>query len=249
MSVFPVYLVWDDIDFSHDSIKVKPARIRRILKPIPYKGSLPCLNEIKEEYFVRQYNKPFKLVFSDSAFSPADSPAWEQINGLIERAIEIHRFPGLPKIVKPRPRAAKPAPRLAAAPREDNGKADYLKLLAARQSEAYRLITIREKYSGKTESSFLFRLHTLSGRILIVWENTNPARATYLFIADQQNLNERLVKIEAFIHSENVDFKRSRFQQLAVNKQLRRELFFIGSLRHEGLRQFETDLQTFINRY
>ncbi len=243
-------LVWEDIEFAHDCIRIRPGRIGQIVKPIPFKGAMPSLNAIKTEYFVKAYNRPFKLTFVNSALYPPASPAWAEINNLIEKAIEIHRFSQLPRLVKPRRKPVKketaPVPEIS---KEEKTRPDYLKVLAVRQSPHYKLITIHEKYGGRSEESHIYRFETGSGRLLIVWENTTASRAAYLFIADRTTLTDRLSRIEAFISTEDVVFKRSRFRKLKENKQLRSELGFIGSVSHETVHQFQTDIQTYINRY
>lgn len=248
MNLVTKLLIWDDIDFDHDCLRIKPGRIKEILQPIPFKGSMPSLNAIKQEYFIRKHNKPFKLVFTGSRFSKEQSPNWAEISELIEKAIEVHRFPTKVSNVAPKRKPAPKEPRPAAekVPVEKEG---YLKILASLQSARFRLITIVEKYQHQNEESHIYRCETLGGRILIIWENTKASRAAYLFIADDATMDERLAKIEAFIHTENIAFKRSRFRRLKENKQLRTDLSFIGSVQHESLGQFQAEIKTYINRY
>jgi hypothetical protein len=249
MALITKFLIWDDIDFDHDFIRVKPGRIKEIVKPISFKGSMPSLNAIKTEYFVKHYSRPFKLVFIDSELSKVHSPAWKEINELIEKAIEVHRYAKLPKINKvPKQKPLGNKNGGVEAIKENKEKPDYLKFLASLQS-GYKLITIKEKYEGRVEESHIYRFTTLTGRILIVWENTNASRAAYLFIADETTMAERLSKIEAFINTENILFKRSRFRKLKENKELRSEMCFIGSVKHESISQFSTNIKTYINRY
>lgn len=252
MSLLTLYLLWDDITFDTDCLRIKPGRIQHILKPIPFKGAMGSLNAIKQEYFAAKYNKPFKLVFKDSILDKAASPNWMEIMDLIEKAIEITRFAAVPKtIVK---KASSPNKR------NKNGndspkqmhpqeRPNYLKVLAQHQSPEYRLITIQEKYGNRVEESHIYRFVTGTNRILIVWENTNAARASYLFIAPPDNLQEQLTRIEAFIHTGDLLYKRSRFQKLKENKQLRSQLGYVGSVRHETVEQFRTDIMTYIHRY
>ena len=248
MELVTKILIWDDIDFDLDCIRIKPGRIKEILQPIPFKGSMPSLNAIKEEYFIKKYNKPFKLVFIGSRFSKDQSPHWVEISELIEKAIEIHRFPTKLKTINRKPKSVQKELNVSIekVPKE---KPEYLKLLANLQSPRFRLITILEKYEHKEEESHIYRCDTLSGRVLIIWENTKASRAAYLFIADELNMEERLARIEAFINTENVQFKRSRFRKLRENKQLRADLCFVGSVQHETLSQFQTEIKTYINRY
>lgn len=250
MSVTTLFLIWDDVVFDADCIHIRPERIKQILKPIPFKGAMPSLNAIKTEYFETKYGRPFKLVFVDSVLNKKASPAWAELNDLIENAIEIHRFSNVPKTIRPRGTHPKKEHREPVqTERKKQEKPDYLKVLARLQSPGYRLITIQEKYGGHCEESHIYRFETGSGRVLIVWENTNAARAAYLFVAKAEEMQDRLCRIEAFIHTGDLRFKRSRFQKLKENKALRAELCFVGSVHHESLAQFETDIKTFINRY
>jgi hypothetical protein len=250
MAVTTLFLVWDDIAFDTDCIRIKPERVKQIVMPIPFKGAMPSLNAIKSEYFEKKYSRPFKLVFLDSALSKPHSPAWAELNDLIEKAIAINRFSNVPKTIRRKPVAHKKESReTIKSEKVEAEKPDYLKVLARLQSNHYRLITIQEKYQGHCEESHIYRFETGSGRILMVWENTNASRAAYLFVAKVEEMQDRLCRIEAFIHTDNVLFKRSRFQKLKENKALRAELGFVDSVHHESLAQFETDIKTFINRY
>ncbi|WP_132055563.1 hypothetical protein [Pseudocnuella soli] len=252
MSVQTLYLLWDDIIFDTDCLRIKPGRIQHILKPVPFKGAMGSLNAIKQEYFEAKYSRPFKLVFKDSVLDKAASPNWIEIVDLIEKAIEITRFSAVPKtiskrIVQPK-KTNKTGDEKQKQPHQQE-KPNYLKVLAQHQSPVYRLITIQEKYGTLVEGSHIYRFVTGTNRILIVWENTNAARASYLFIARQDNLQEQIARIEAFIHTGYVQYKRSRFQKLKENKQLRSQLAYVGSVRHETVDQFRTDILTYIHRY
>ncbi|OLY90739.1 hypothetical protein SAMN05444008_101411 [Cnuella takakiae] len=255
MPSLTLYLLWDDIQFDSGCLRIRPGRVQHILKPIPFKGAQASLNAIKQEYFVAKYNKPIKLVFKDSSLDKAASPAWAEINDLIEKAIEITRFATVPKTIAkkltaPRKRSAASgdAPEISKEQQQQE-RPNYLKILARHQSEAYRLITIQEQYGSRLEESHIYRFITGTGRVLIVWENTNASRAAYLFIARPDSLQEQLTRIEAFIHTGDVQYKRSRFQKLKENKQLRSQLAYVGSVRHETVAQFETDIMTYIHRY
>lgn len=250
MTLFSQHFIWDDIDFGDGCIRIKPDRIKTILLPIPFKGAMPSLNSIKQEYFVKNYNKPFKLVFANSILSKIDSPCWDEINELIEKAIEIQRFSNVSKVLNKRQsiiEKRKTIPRHSILSAHE--KPDYLKILASLQSPRFKLITIREKYQGQSEESFIYRFETLSGRILIVWENTNASRAAYLFITNDKDMPEVLAKIEAFINTESIAFKRSRFQKLKANKSLKADLRYIGSVQHDNTGQFLTEIKTYMNRY
>ncbi len=251
MSILSLHLVWDDIVFDTDCLRIRPERIKQILKPIPFKGAQASLNAIKQEYFVAKYNKPFRLVFHNSELNLAASPAWAELNDLIEKAIEVTRFATLPKsITRKAPAVRKRTEQASGGTKEpQQDKPDYLKVLARLQWTGYRLITILEKYGSRAEESHIYRCRTGTGRVLIVWENTHASRAAYLFIATPENMQEQLARIEAFIHTGDVRYKRSRFQKLKENKQLRAQLCFVGSVRHETVAQFETDIKTYMHRY
>src|SRR5215204_5372747 len=66
-----------------------------------------------------------------------------------------------------------------------------LKFLS-KHSPDYSLIPILEWHHNQEEESFIFRFKAGSGRILIAWENSKDGRATYFFIADDNNLEDRL---------------------------------------------------------
>lgn len=245
------YFVWDDVEFDKNILRIKTTRHKKIFKPLPLKGSLSILNDIKKEYFDRLYHKPFKLYFLNNEFQPDLSKDWQRITRLIEAGIEyaefrINRVEGKHKFghfKKLQPQ------QIIELFKERFSKTVYLKYLAARQSELYKIIPILEYQNKQWEESFIFRLKTGSERILIVWENAKEGRATYLFIADDETMDDRLNAIESFIRT-SIDLKRTLLHDHNREaKKIKRELMHIDSINHETIESFKSELQHILNRY
>jgi hypothetical protein len=243
------YFPWEKIYFYKDRVQLTFTKIK-MFKTIPLKGSLEILNEIKGEYFEKLHPKPVKMFYYDNAFDMRLSTDWQRVAELIEPAIEFMQF----RIHRePRPRFGKfeqlSPEQLSLLWNDQLSRSAFLKLLAKRQSASYRIIPVIEYQNNAREESFIFRLRTLSGRILIVWENANAGRATHLFIADQNNLDERIAFIESFVMNE-VDGKRLLLHEHdGQARQVKKTLHFIQSISHDDLTQYKTDLQTVLNRY
>jgi hypothetical protein len=128
-------------------------------------------------------------------------------------------------------------------------KSNYLKYLAEIHSKEYRLIPIIEYQNKQLEESFIFRLQTLSKRILIAWENSKVGRATHLFIAEEDSMAKRIISIESFI-MDTVDAKRSHLHANdAVSRKIKTELMYIGSINHDDLTRYKNEMRHYINRY
>ena len=245
------FFVWEDIEFGKDLFKIKPNNRNNIIfKPIQLKGSLAILNEIKNEYFDRLYHKPFKLYYYQNEFQ-AWLGDWGKITRLIEAAIEysdfkLNRIEGKHKVGKFKNLEPKEIINLF---NTQISKSQYLKYLAAKQDETYRVIPILEYQNSQWEESFVFRLRTLSDRILIVWENAKEGRATHLFIADRKTIDERLFAIESFIIG-SIDAKRTLLHDSSTTaKKIKHDLMYIDSINHKNLQNFKTELQYLLNRY
>lgn len=83
-------------------------------------------------------------------------------------------------------------------PRDVSG---YLDFLQERQSEYFNVIPIEEYNGGSREGAFLFTLQ-IGGRPCIVWENTNPSRATFVFPCTDEDYDSRIQAVCSFIADE-----------------------------------------------
>jgi hypothetical protein len=243
------YFIWDMVEFDKDILRLKLPKI--ILKPIELKGSLPILNEIKKEYFERLIRRPFKFYFFQNSFQKEISRDWKKIVELIEPALEFIEFKigttsKKKKIGKFKKLSAKQVfdiyePKFS--------KNEYLKLLATKQSPDYAVIPILENRNYQNEESFIFRLRTGTGRILIVWENFSDGRATHLFITDNSNCDKRLRLIESYVIDPTPSKRALLHFKDKESKTIKRELFHIETVNHDTISSYKSNLQYIINRY
>ncbi len=243
------HFVWDMVEFEKDRLRLKHPKI--ILKPLPLKGSLDILNNIKKEYFDRLFHRPFKLYYLNGIFQQSLSTDWEKIIGLIEPALEYVQFKFPTSAAKHKiGRFVNLSPKQIFDLYEPKfSKNIYLKHLATKQHTSFSIIPILEFHNNQKEESFIFRLKTNRNRILIVWENSKEGRATHLFIADNDNLEHLLNLIESFI-IDSTSLKRTMFHIKNSNsKFIRKELMYIESINHDSIEAYRIALQFIIDRY
>ena len=175
-----------DITFAKDEILLKSdsIRVNSVLKPVPLKGSIPELNNIKKEYFDKRHRKMIKLTFRNGNFLMKDNPTWVKLSTLVEDARRFYesskigsRNPKEGHRIKTYKTAADFILEFASDP-----KIRYYKFLANRQAmDRESIITIEEFIGESIETSILFQLHTVKDNILLIWENVNDSRASILF--------------------------------------------------------------------
>ena len=77
----------------------------------------------------------------------------------------------------------------------------YLDFLQDKQSEYFNIVPIEEYNGGSREDAFLFTV-MIGDRPCIVWENTNPSRATFVFPCTEESYNEKIQTVCNFIADE-----------------------------------------------
>lgn len=77
----------------------------------------------------------------------------------------------------------------------------YLDFLQDKQSEYVNIVPIEEYNGGSREDAFLFTV-MIGDRPCIVWENTNPSRATFVFPCTEESYNEKIQTVCNFIADE-----------------------------------------------
>lgn len=77
----------------------------------------------------------------------------------------------------------------------------YLDFLQERQSEFFNVVPIEEYNGGSREHAFLFTI-MIADRTCIVWESTNPSRATFVFPCTDEDYSDRLQTVCSFIADE-----------------------------------------------
>lgn len=80
-------------------------------------------------------------------------------------------------------------------PRDVTG---YLDFLQERQSDLFNLVPIEEYNGGSREEAFIFTI-MIDEKPCLVWESTNPSRATFVFPCTDENYDEKIQILCSFI--------------------------------------------------
>ncbi len=245
-----INIIWDDIIFKKNKIAFDIKRLQTILQPVEVKGIIESLNLLKNEYFNRLYsNKLFKLKFVNGQLVKKDSPGWGRLMDGIELvqlhyeikfqrkkngAINIHEKLEPDELIEIYEQLL--------------SRTDYLKHLAKLVDQDFRLIPVLEYANGQVEDSFLFRFKNKNGNILLVWENVNLSRATYIFKFPEVKHEEVLKKIEQFICSTNFEHKRSILSGTHLNsRKIKKDLYFYEKYPHADFEKFKSEIEYLIN--
>ena len=246
-----LHIIWDDIRFSKDHLEFNLRRLNTILKPVKIDGLIESLNVIKGEYFNRLYGrKAFKLSFENGHLiqSKDVSPGWPRLMDAIELAEDHYAI----KFQKRKKGSIRKNLHLNNSEILDVyddllSRTEYLKYLAKRIDSDFKLIPVLEYSNGNIEDSFLFRFKNKRGDVLIVWENVNPNRATYIFKYNEVKHPDTLQKIENFICSEDYSHKRSLFSGTdLVSRNIKKELCFLKKYAHKGFMEFRAEIEYII---
>ena len=243
-------LLWEQVKFEKGFLRL--SHPKTILKPLTLKGSLEVLDKIKAEYFERLLRKKFiSLFYLDKIYKPELSKDWIKIQELIEPGIEYAAFRFN---ISPEKKKVGRFNKLSSRQILDIydptfSKNEYLKYLAKKQSPEFNIVPILEWQNNQEEESFIFRFKSGSGRILIAWENSKDGRATYMFIADVNNLEERLKLVESFIIG-STKLKRSMFHaNTREARVIKKQLMWIETINHDSIETYRPSVQFLIDKY
>ncbi|MBI2284118.1 MAG: hypothetical protein HYU71_10445 [Bacteroidetes bacterium] len=243
-------IIWDDIFFGKDKIKFEIKRYN-VLKTVPYQGVFEALNTIKKEYFLRLLgNNAFTIAFFKGEVLFEKSPGWKKIIDTIEKAKEIYelKYLNLKLPTKIKRFNYLSNEEIIALFEKSFSKSPYLKFLASKQSQAYRIITINEYLNHHTEESFIFRLVTNKGNNLIIWGNVNLARATHIFISLKNEKKKTLDLVEEFICRPDIDTKRSLLYYAdSGSKKIKEDLNYLKPIKHTSLFEYEIEIENLLN--
>ena len=246
------YIIWSDIIFGKDKIEFDVKRLKTILRPVTIKGVIEGLNLIKGEYFNRLYAKKlFKLSFHKGELvqTPEASPGWPRLLNAIELAQDHYEI----KISKRKKGSLRYNHKLEQHELLEIydcllSHTEYLKYLANKIDTEFRLIPVLEYANGKVEDSFLFRIRNKNGNILLVWENVNVSRATYIFKFTEKKQEEVLKKIEDFICTTGFEHKRSMLSSdTLLSKKSKLELCFLKKYSHENFSDFKSEIEFLVS--
>ncbi len=246
-----IYIIWDDIIFKKDHIEFDLKRIKTILHPVKVKGIIESLNLLKDDYFKRLYSKKlFKLSFLHGELdqNKDSSPGWTKLLDAIELVKEHYEI----KISKRKTGVVRYLPNLNRIELLEMydvllSRTDYLKHLAKIISPEFKIIPVLEYSNGKVEDSFLFRLRNKNGNILLIWENVNLSRATYIFKFPESKQEITLKKIKEFICTTDFELKRSILSsKTGTSRKIKMDLCFYEKYSHENIGKFKSEVEYLI---
>lgn len=241
------HIIWDDIIFDDDFIKINPSNIKTIVKSIFHKGIIKSLNTIKKEYFIRLYSKKvYNLTFIKGDLDYEKSPDWSKLVSTIEFAKEyyIFRYSDFKKEGQTKKFENLTNNQLVLLFENLFLKSNYLKLLASFQSHKFSIIPVIEYSNKNVEESFIFRFISKSEKVITLWENVNESRASHVFVTTKENHNLVLPLIEDFIYTKHFDMKRSLLHENSTTSlELKKKLHFHSSKKHVGLQTYEAELK------
>lgn len=235
---------WDNFDFGENQLLFPIEKCRKILNPIRLFGVNQSLNLIKNSYFKRLYGDCVLefTIFQDNII-PEESGGYKIIKDSIELAIEFLSFCQLDYKKIGRLRVFENISRSETINILREFKNPYIDYLAINQDEKFKVIPILEYMNGKIEQSLLFRTITESGKLLIVWENINPNRATHLFLTNQEKSQNILAKIEEYLIRDDISCKRSLlYDSSKFAKNFKKEISYIGNINHTLFEQYSLEL-------
>lgn len=241
------YIIWDDILFDKDKIRFSPNRLDAILPSIEFKGVFEELNNLKQEYFKRLYDKDvYKLTFDRNSLQINKSPDWKRISDTIEVGKQYFQFKTNVK--------SSFGPRLTTQSiitlyKSDFERNQYLKFLASIHDGAFKLIPIIESINGQKEESFIFRVKSNKNNILVMWENMNENRATHIFINTPNSHEKDLQNLESFICTPMKTKRSQLYLNSLKNQTLKRELKYLNSIKHTNILSYKQEIQILIENY
>lgn len=113
----------------------------------------------------------------------------------------------------------------------------YLKFLFELHAPEYKLIPIIENNNKKKEPSIIFRFKTKTDKILVVWENYTPGRATHIFVDTGENIE----KIKYYIAEKNRSNKRKLLYSTKTDK-IKNNLGYLKAIRHTITSKFKKQI-------
>lgn len=237
------YITWSDVTFDKDKVHISPDRA--FVKPIEYIGSIESLNLIKQDYFSRVFSHAiYKLTFYHGSIDKDLSRDFGKFSNAIELAKEYYHFKFNVKktsIFKGYEKLSHD--QLSKLYSNYFERSQYLKFLAQNQSRQFKIIPIIEYMNGVMEEGFIFRKACTKFEVMIIWENTNEGRATYIFHSKIDEIGKYLRNIETFIINE-IDNKRSYIRsQTKESLKVSKQLNLVDTINHTTLQDYKQNFK------
>jgi hypothetical protein len=239
--------IWDDIQFKNKEVQIYIKRLDKRFLPIEAPKSTELLNKIKEEFFTRHHgNKLYKLSALNSKVILNASPDVNEILHLIDDAIELYNFrherKSKSRFLPEKMLSSLSNDQILNIFKKNADKGPYIKFLYNLHHQGYKLIPILESIGSSLEESFLFRIKGRS-QTFIVWENINPARATYIFRTKD---NDGLLQNILTYISEHEKAKRLYLKDRTNFHWAFNNLGYVGCVEHEGIESYKVNLHNYI---
>jgi hypothetical protein len=241
----PYYVVWENISFEDNKIRFSPDSLGTFLNAVKFPGIIEELNDIKKEYFIKNFrNDVYKLYFYKNILQKDISKDWIKLISRIKIGQQYFYFETSKKSKFLNGITVQEALSL----NYFQEKTQFLKYLATLQEE-FAIIPIIEIRNNFRENSFLFRLKSNNGQVIIIWENVNPTRAAHVFKSSVENHEKILSTIESFICSD-MPLKRSLlYENSQYFNKMKFELGYVSSIRHTDIIKFRDEIQEIINNF
>lgn len=240
--------IWKNVFFKNRSIQICNIKDNKRFLPIAAPNSTELLEKIKEEFFTRNHgNRLYKLQASGNSVDLAQSPDVQAILHLIDAAVELYNF-RYERKTKSRYLSEEYLTHMSNDDvlgifKKDVDKGPYIKALYSKHSQDLKLIPILESIGNSLEESFLFRVER-RGNIFVMWENINPARATYVF---KTSPNDRKLKEILKYISEHENSKRLYLKSPQNFKWASKNLGYVDCIEHDGLSEYKKALSKLIH--
>lgn len=244
-----VYVTWNDIHFDKNFIKINKEKV--IIHSIQIEGSLKILNELKQDYFAKEYKKEiYKLVVYNGICyeNLTISKGLKEIKAIInEHIVSLEKSTTINKnIVRQRPLVYFDKTSLSSHLSNLKIKNDFLLTPTKLMNHDDNVIGLLENNNGILEECLLY-IFERSNKVFVLWENYNPNRAGYLFVYEKDNFNENKDKLIEFI-TNHIEYKReSLFRCYEIKKTFNLKFYEYYLFKHDMMRyEYEQRLKSII---
>lgn len=238
---------WDDIFFMNNKIKISKIDLAIKNNILSFPNSIEALNQIKESYFKAKFNGKFNFHYKDGYLDVNKSSGYQQLIELIDAQkpnLTLHNIVSDSdefEFVDTKGLENSQIMKLDCFGRYNN---KYLVYLSKVHNAQKKIIPIIEYNNGIKEYSIIFQIRTPKNSHIIVWENLNINRATYVF-KDTENVID---KIKDYIVNKKIKNKRLRLSsKLHSDNLIKKELQFYRILKHSEFNSYIEKMQAIIN--
>lgn len=239
-----IYISWDNIFFQNEYVTIIGFYDELENNLLKFPGSFEKLNEIKDSFFKKNHKQKFKYYIKNGHIDINQSEGYEQMTRILDTKkpkAELHKlllnYDDF-TIINTKHLNNNQILNLNYFTQYDN---KYFKFLSSLHNSNEKLIPIIEFNNGKKEYSMVFQISTRNYKQLIVWENLNSNRATYVF----RKLPDTLNKLKDYVSNTNIKNKRLRLFR-DEDKLTKKELNFYRTINHNDFDSYKQRIETII---